>query len=295
MKGRAAQMLAFFKTNLKYIGSKAIKTAGLLFSLLTLLLTFVSWDDIGISSKCSRLLILIAIILASAVIAVVSLYIKRSALIWEQGTGKIKAIYGDIIKIGFPKKDKGEKIVVIPVNTCFDTIVGDGVVSAKSIHGQWIKSMNKHGVSMDKLDEIINQAIKNQGLQPTKIYTRKEKSKGKLVGFHIGTVLPIAWVNGVTYYLLALSEFDENLNAQCSKEDFIGCIQSLISFYDENGQGNPAYLPLMGTGLSRVNISQRDSLNIIINVLKLNHDRVHGEIDVVVFCKDKNIVSIHDI
>ena len=84
--------------------------------------------------------------------------------------------------------------------------------------------MNKHGVSTAKLDKIIGQAIIDQGLQPTKVYTRKEKSKGKLERFPIGTVLPIAGGNGLTYYLLALSEFDENLNAQCSKEDFVGCI-----------------------------------------------------------------------
>ena len=288
-------MIGFIKINLKHIGNLGVKIAGSLFSLLTLWLTFVSWDDMGITSKCSRLLILIVIILASAIIAVVSLFVKRSALVWEQGTGKIKAIYGDIIKICFPQKDKGEKIVIIPVNTCFDTIVGDGVVSAKTIHGQWIKNMNKHGVSTAKLDELIDQAIIEQGLQPTKVYTQKEKSKGKLVRFPIGTVLPIAGVNGLTYYLLALSEFDENLNAQCSKEDFVGCIQSLISFYDKNGQGNPAYLPLMGTGLSRVNISQSESLNIIVNMLRLNRDKIHGELDVVVYSKEKDMVSIHDV
>ena len=276
-------MIGFIKINLKHIGNLGVKIAGSLFSLLTLWLTFVSWDDMGITSKCSRLLILIAIILASSIIAVVSLFVKRSSLVLEQGTGKIKAIYGDIIKICFP------------VNTCFDTIVGDGVVSAKTIHGQWIKNMNKHGVSTAKLDEIIDQAIIEQGLQPTKVYTQKEKSKGKLVRFPIGTVLPIAGANGLTYYLLALSEFDENLNAQCSKEDFVGCIQALISFYDKNGQGNPAYLPLMGTGLSRVNISQSESLNIIVNMLKLNRDKIHGELDVVVYSKEKNIVSIHDV
>ncbi len=287
-------MFTFIQINLKYIGASGAKIAGSLFSLLTLFLTFVSWDDMGITSKCSRLLILISIVLGSAIIAIVSLFLKKSTLIWKNGTGKIKVIYGDIIKIGFPRKNQGEKIVIIPVNTCFDTIVGDGVVSAKTIHGQWIKTMNQHGVSTAKLDEIIERTIIDRRLQPTKVYIPKEKSKGKLACFPIGTVLPIAGNNGLTYYLLALSRFDENLNAQCSKEDFIRCIQSLISFYDKNGQGNSAYLPLMGTGLSRVNISQNDSLNIIINMLKLNCDKIHGEIDVVVFCKEKNMVSIYN-
>ena len=49
-------MLGFIKLNLKYIGNVGLKIAGSLFSLLTLWLTFVSWDDMGITSKCNRLL-----------------------------------------------------------------------------------------------------------------------------------------------------------------------------------------------------------------------------------------------
>lgn len=71
-------MIGFIKINLKHIGNLGVKIAGSLFSLLTLWLTFVSWDDMGLTSKCSRLLILIAIILASAIIAVVSLFLKEA-------------------------------------------------------------------------------------------------------------------------------------------------------------------------------------------------------------------------
>ena len=51
----------------------------------------------------------------------------------------------------------------------------------------------------------------------------------------------------------------------------------------------------MGTGLSRVNISQSESLNIIVNMLQLNRDKIHGELDVVVYSKKKNMVSIHNV
>ena len=128
-------MINFLKINLNYVAKIGLKIAGTLFSLLTLLLTFISWDDIGITSRCDRLLILVVILGIAVIIAIGFLFVKKCNVIWEQGTGKIKAIYGDIIKIAFPKKRKGEKIVVIPVNTCFDTIIGDGIVSAKTIHG----------------------------------------------------------------------------------------------------------------------------------------------------------------
>ena len=152
------------------------------------------------------MLILVVILGIAVIIAIGFLFVKKCNVIWEQGTGKIKAIYGDISQ---------------------------------------------------------------------------------------GSVLPVEGSKGLTYYLLALSEFDENLNAQCSKENFVSCIQSLISFYDRNGQGNPIYLPLMGTGLSRVNLSQEESLSIIVNMLKLNRDKIHGEVSVVVFSKEKSLVSIH--
>lgn len=185
--------------------------------------------------------------------------------------------------------------MVIPVNTCFDTIIGDGIVSAKTIHGKWIKNMNENGIDTARLDEIIEQNIHKQSLQPVGLHSKAEKPKGKQVHFSQGSVLPVEGSKGLTYYLLALSEFDENLNAQCSKENFVSCIQSLISFYDRNGQGNPIYLPLMGTGLSRVNLSQEESLSIIVNMLKLNRDKIHGEVSVVVFSKEKSLVSIHNI
>lgn len=294
-RGCAESLLSFIKTNIKYVGSISVKIAGFLFSLLTLLLTFLTWDDLGVSEKCDRLLILVAILGLAIILAIILLVVKNSNIIWEQGARRIKAIYGDIIKIAFPKKGKGERIVVIPVNTCFDTIIGEGVVSAKTIHGKWIKEMNKGGTDTTKLDEIIEQNIHEQGLHSCGTHSRSEKPKGKLVRFAQGSVLSIEGDKGLTYYLLALSEFDENLNAQCSKETFVSCIQSLITFYSKNGQGNSIYLPLMGTGLSRVNISQEESLNIIVNMLKLNRDKIYGEVNIVVFRKDKNLVSIHNV
>lgn len=289
------KVFRFLKSNLKHICDLSAKIAGVLFSILTLLLAFVSWDDLGITKKSDRLLVLIIVIIMSIISALVFMFLKRSNVLWEQGDKKIKIIYGDILKIAFPKKDKGKKIVVIPVNTCFDTIVGHGIISENTIHGKWIKGIEKKGISIEKLDEEIANNINEQGLKQSGEYSAVQKSKGKRLWFPQGTVLSIKGELGLTYFLLALSKFDENMNAQCSKEEFVSCIQSLIAFYDKNGQGSPIYLPLMGTGLSRVNISPEESLNILVNMLKLNRDKVHGIVNVVVFNKQSNEVSIHNI
>lgn len=287
-------MFLFLKNNLKHICDLGAKIAGILFSIITLLLTFVSWDDLGITKKCDRLLVLTIVVIMSIIFALIFMLLKRSNVLWEQGNKKIKIFYGDILKIAFPKKDRGKKIVVIPVNTCFDTVVGHGLVSENTIHGKWIKGMKKKGASIAKLDKEIAQNINEQGLKPLGEYSASQKPKGKKSWFPQGTVLSIKGELGLTYYLLALSEFDDNLNAQCSKEEFVGCIQSLIAFYDKNGQGSPIYLPLMGTGLSRVNISPEESLNTLVNMFKLNRDKLHGEVNVVIFNKQSNEVSIHN-
>lgn len=83
-------MFTFIQINLKYIGASGAKIAGSLFSLLTLFLTFVSWDDMGITSKCSRLLILISIVLGSAIIAIVSLLLKKVPSFGKMEQGKLK-------------------------------------------------------------------------------------------------------------------------------------------------------------------------------------------------------------
>lgn len=48
-------------------------------------------------------------------------------MIWENASGKVSVRYDDIMKIAFPKKYKKNKIVVIPVNTCFDTQVDEDI------------------------------------------------------------------------------------------------------------------------------------------------------------------------
>lgn len=68
-----------------------------------------------------------------------------------------------------------------------------------------------------------------------------------------------------------------------------------MTFYDKNGQGRPIYLPLMGTGLSRVNISPEESLNILTNMIMLNRNKVHGVVNIIVFDKQRNAVSIFNV
>ena len=68
--------------------------------------------------------------------------------------------YGDLWRFGFPNFSKKRRIVVVNVNTAFDTIVDppeihNPLVSANTVHGQWICQMKKRGVSANELDAEI--------------------------------------------------------------------------------------------------------------------------------------------
>lgn len=284
--------MEYIKNNLSFLKEKFCYIAGAAFGLLSIVQSFLSWDDVGINSKCHRLFLLAAIILASFLISVIWLYIKRKNKLWEEGEKLIQAIYGDLLKIS--KNKKFEKIVVIPVNTTFDTIVGDGIISPGSVHGRWIKAFCSAGHTVNELDKMIQDYFTTQRVAPCSIQGKNEKPKGKCEMYPRGTVAVVD--DGQThYYLLALGHLDGNLNAQCSKEELLAVINSMIDFYDKNGQGVPIYIPLMGSGISRANVTPEESLQLITDLLKLNRHKIHGEANVVVYSKIKNQVSIFDL
>ncbi len=77
-------MFLFLKNNLKHVCDLSAKIAGILFSMITLLLTFVSWDDLGVTKKCDRLLVLTTVVIMSIISALIFMLLKRSNVLWEQ-------------------------------------------------------------------------------------------------------------------------------------------------------------------------------------------------------------------
>ena len=293
-------MFERLKLNIDFIIKGTLKTSGVIFSMIAILQSFISWGDMGIDNICYRIIILIVIVIISLITtSIYTLYAKNSRIVWKCGSRKIILRYSDIIKQGFRKKIKKEQIIVIPVNTCFDTIVdydlaksSKPLISPNTIHGQWIKEMEKIGVYREEIDERIKKYIKEKNIKPTRVLSSEIKKQGNLLSYDYGTIVPIKVKEKVTFYLLALSEFDENNNAQCSIEDFINCIEKFVKFYNKNGQGFEVYLPLMGTNLSRIGMSHEESLHKTKSILELYNNHIYGEVNIVVYYKDKDKVSI---
>jgi hypothetical protein len=175
----------------------------------------------------------------------------------------------DIMSLAFNKKERiKDKVVVIPfdkdyhlnVTKCCDDNVE---VSSNTLHGKWILKMIKNRVSFK---EIVN------------------KIKKESTSSQIGKIIKYPFGNEV-FYLVALSEFDENNNAHCNKQDITKCVENILDEYNKTGQGVDLYIPLLGTGMSRAGLSLKESVDLILECCKKNEGKIQGDIHLVIYKK----------
>ena len=295
-------VLKLIKQNLCYIGKIWEKCMAVFISILTALFIFCTWEDMGVTQTFDKIKILMILCFIALVWALLwACWLKREKEVWSRGLGKIVIRYGDLCKKAFCKRNKTERLFVIPVNTCFDTIVDEDIaaynrplVKPGSLHGQWIKGMEKAGKSKEMLNDAIKQNLEGRGITPSNIISPDVKPRGNTKEYDIGTIAVVKGDHHSTFLLLALSRFDENNNAHATQEDLIECMKKLIDFYDGNGQGYELFIPLMGTGSSRINISHKDSLRIITSMLHLNCNQIQGKANVIIYKGDKDKVTLND-
>ena len=289
------------KINFSVILKVMFKISGSIFTVFSVLFVFIDWSDLKINKISHRISILSLVVFGSFILSLVwVLYICKVKNIWTKGKNKVTAIYGDIYKIGFDKRNKNSKIVVIPVNDTFETIVENSsetitkpLVSEHTNHGKWIKLFCKYNkITPEELNERIQNNLLMQGNSPIKVYTKEEKQRGNLNSYELGTVAIIDGINRVKFYLLAISKFDGLNNAQSTKKEVRNATESLIDYYDKNGQADPMFIPLMGTGKSRANMTHIQSFNVIKSCILTSEKSITGEINIVVYSKDKERVSI---
>lgn len=293
-------VMNIIKQNVPYIRKYWFKCIGILSSILSILFLFISWEDINMKELNQRVMLLIgACLLLLFWGALWICVLKKKNIIWQRSSSKIIVLYADIIKEAFQKKSGKERLYVIPVNSTFDTIVDADIslyskplISPKSLHGKWIKKMEESGKNLMDLDREIQHSLELYHIEPIKILTETQKQRGKREVYELGTVVVVKGNENVSFLLLALTDFDENNNSHVSVQEFEYIIKDLIEFYNQHGQGYDLMIPLMGTNLSRANISHEESLRIIISRLLLYKNSIRGDVSVVVYPGDKDKVTI---
>lgn len=292
--------LTSLKLNTKPIFQLFIKISAALFTVFGFVTTFLSLEDIGVTNVWIKILILVLIVIISLTVStILILFFFKKKKIWSNGKNKVYVSYGDLLKYAFKINEKNKKIIVIPVNDTFETIIDDGgegiinpLVSPNTMHGKWIKEFsNKFNTDQLELNNRIKNDLNLRKYEPIKVYKKEEKPRGNLEKYKLGTIAIIEG-DSTIFYLIAISEFNEKNNAQSNKIIIREAVENMIEFYDENGQGMPLYMPLMGTGSSRAKLTHNQSLKIIKSGIFAYEEKVNGRINIVVFNKDKDKISI---
>ena len=204
--------------------------------------------------------------------------LKLDYKVWNNGTNSIKVVSGDIIALSFNKKECiKEKIVVIPFDSEFHLhISGAGAtkpeVSKTTLHGQWLTRMEKEGFTIEEIKRMINESM--------------------IIRDDIGSISKLKY-KSVVFYLVGLSKFDENNMAHSDKDCISKCVTNILNEYNRTGQGVQLYLPLMGTGRSRVGLSNEEAIDLLIEECKKNKEKIQGTVNILVYTKDlENIMKV---
>lgn len=278
------------------------KITGSLFTLWGLVSLFEPLDGFfqdDASFICKLLvgiLVLFAVLAISLISASLIVFHSNEVCLGESSTRNgVFVKYGDMYSPDIVDKGySGKRAIVVAVNRCFDTIVDDHLVSHNTQHGQVFQKLyDDQRFTPDSLNSKIGNILRRN--TEYKDLTKDEKPEGNRKRYDVGTTVNLPIDDKLCYYLLGLSFFDEHLNAYTSKADFALAAQKLIEFCNQNAQGYPVILPLLGSGLSRTNIELNDILHYLVNAFAINKDIIHNNFYIVVWKGDKDRVAIKEL
>lgn len=202
--------------------------------------------------------------------------------------------YGDVFSPKVVGKGySGKRKIVIDVNRCFDTIVDDHLVSHRTLHGQLFQRLyDEKKFDEESLNDTIQESLAGK---PYQQLTTADKPKGNLRRYEVGTIAELEIDDQISYYLLGLSTFNTKLKANTITADHVNSIQRLIEFCDDQCQGYPVVLPLLGGGRSRTGLEQSEILHYLVNAFAINKDKINSDFHIVVWDKQKDLVPIDNL
>lgn len=291
-------IFSLLKNNIKYLAQNALRIAFAISTVASIYEIAVGKIIDGQSDiyKTIGILILIFVILYVIAFIGTSLWIlcRKNKNVFSTDRHSVYVHFEDLLNNELVNNKSIRKWVVITVNRCFDTIINNKLISEKSIHGKVFKSLyDEKKYTRETLQNVINTSLQNK--QYVRL-TKGMKNQGNLKRYEAGTVVKIDDSSTKSYYLLAMTSIDQNLKAHASKEDFILSIQRLIEYCDNNSQGYPVLMPLLGSGLSRTGIDNySDILKYIIDAFRINKGIMNCDFHIYIRSEDKQKINFGDL
>lgn len=192
------------------------------------------------------------------------------------------------LRIGDFFSDKGD--MIISANSHFITELNNGLISPKSIQGQFTEL---YYTNVEHLDNDLQKALANE--------TPIENSKalfGKTNEYKLGTTAKIEVTKkkrSRTAYFVAISRMDENKTCNCSKEEFGEALGVMWNYLKEKGSRGNIIMPIIGSGYARVDMKREDIIRFISkSFVAANADRkVCDKLSIVVFPRDVNMFELN--
>lgn len=220
--------------------------------------------------------ILISLLFAVPVCyAVITWNLRKKFSISVVGEKSINVISGDLFK------QKG--IIVIPVNSAFDTIVDNRIVAENTVHGLFINKFFKNNIN--RLDSEIRQQLLKSNINP--VHQNKASKSDK---YPLGTIVEIP-CGEVKALLVAITDFDDDNHIIDNPVGYFQALFKLFQYICKCSQALPVYMPLIGLGISRVAISAEDSIRNVVQVLRSLRMNLPVEISIVVLPKEYSKIN----
>lgn len=264
------------KFDLSLFLKKLIEVIGVTSGIVTILLAF--WSEFPNKVKGNELLYFSLLILFDIIIAILRSLPRNNIQLKITETINCNIFFGDLFK--------QEEIIVIPVNEYFDTIVDDRIISSKTLHGIFVK--NIFGGDEENLKNQIKKSL--IGIEPIETNNKKEGNTHK---YELGTVAKVE-KSGKTYYLVALTRFNENNRAEITKKEYQEVIHSLFDYAHQYSQGKKLSIPLIGGGHSGIKLSKQNILEFLLFSLQLNDDLTFtGDINIILYNSIKKDINLN--
>ncbi len=176
----------------------------------------------------------------------------------------------------------GSDALVVGTNRTFDTELKDGLISARSIQGQFAQRYYK---SIQHLDAELDAQLKDE---PHVVLPQAKKRLGKHRLFEMGAVAKVN-VSTRTTYLVAMATMNAHGVANCSIDDLRASLAGLWQYIAEKGGGLPRLrVPVLGTGFGKLAVPRQAVIKEILRslVAASSTDRFCDSFTIVVSVKD---------
>jgi len=214
---------------------------------------------------------------------------KEKVLVKTKTNHVFKLQYGDLLAI-LKDKSLGSRSIVVDFNDCFDTIVDNKLVSDETMHGKVLKALYKDGFKHEQIDELIKENLDSRQIKPCKTIKEANKKYGNRNEYPPGTIADVYLEKyNVTLFLVGMSHFDKDFKVEPNEEAFHNNVFSIINHINSFSQGKPVYMPVIGTGLTRLNKSSSQSVRYLKAVVDTFQDLLPCDLTMVIYDKSRDV------